>query len=193
MLAERLGWFGIILCSQSFKGEGRLTTKGHRRPVAAAISSNQACLRPRPRWGIDYQGKLAGPIRTDPCVDALRMWRALADFDGLPSAPSTVRTYIILLRMDEIVRQAGAMWLRTLFWAAQARPLEVLLILILQSPKMQHEIDVVGNRGGHATGQAGERSKKAASMAPMPCTSRRTRRCRARAGHAIQAAGTQNL
>ena len=36
--------------------------------------------------------------------------------------PSTVRTYIILLRMDEIVRHAGAMWLRTLSGSAQARP-----------------------------------------------------------------------
>src|ERR1700704_2162197 len=38
---------------------------------------------------------------------------------------------------------------------------------------MQHEIDVVGNRGGHVTSQAGERSKKAAPMAPMPCANRR--------------------
>src|SRR3982074_1210754 len=39
---------------------------------------------------------------------------------------------------------------------------------------MQHEIDVVGNRGGHVTSQAGERSKKAAPMAPMPRANRRT-------------------
>src|SRR3979409_650185 len=39
---------------------------------------------------------------------------------------------------------------------------------------MQHEIDVVGDRGGHVTSQAGERSKKAAPMAPMPCANRRT-------------------
>src|ERR1700716_2417652 len=39
---------------------------------------------------------------------------------------------------------------------------------------MQHEIDVVGNRGGHVTSQAGERSQKAAPMAPMPRANRRT-------------------
>jgi hypothetical protein len=113
VFAQSLGIFGIILCSQCFKGEGRLTAKGHRTNVAAAISSNQACLRPRPRWGIDYQGKLAGPIRIDLCMDALRMWRgrSLTSMACL-QPPSTVRTYIILLRMDEIVRHAGAMWLR---------------------------------------------------------------------------------
>jgi len=30
MFAQSMGVFGIILCSEGFKGEGRLTAKGHR-------------------------------------------------------------------------------------------------------------------------------------------------------------------
>jgi hypothetical protein len=32
VLAQGLGCFGIILCSQGLKGEGHLKTKGHRSP-----------------------------------------------------------------------------------------------------------------------------------------------------------------
>jgi hypothetical protein len=37
VFAQGLRIFGIILCSQGLKGEGRLTTKGHRSPATAVL------------------------------------------------------------------------------------------------------------------------------------------------------------
>jgi hypothetical protein len=37
MLAHGLGVFGIILCSQRFKGQRRLTAKGHRTNATAEL------------------------------------------------------------------------------------------------------------------------------------------------------------
>jgi hypothetical protein len=125
--------------------------------------------------------------------------RTLADFDGLPSAPSTVRTYIILLRMDEIVRHAGARWLRTPSRPRGRDREEVLLIFTLTFAKGQlisgdAARDRRSGQPRRACHRPGRRAlQKGSANGANAVREPPHRRCRARAGHAIQAASTQNL